>query len=342
MARLFKTFILVSGLFVALAASLLYQFFFKALPLPAEGYSYELERGQVLSHLSNKLQADNIISNARLLNGFARLKGLDKKIHAGEYHLAQGSTLLDLLAQIEKGETLKRSITFVEGWTVKQLLAALLEEDALDSKNISDQDALRVSLGMQEQHLEGLFFADTYFFSKGTSTLSLLKHAHQKLETVLQEEWQQRSDNLPLNSAYEALILASIVERETGIASERPLIAGVFVNRLKKGMRLQTDPTVIYGMGDSYQGKIGRKHLETYTPYNTYRISGLPPTPIAIVGRESIHAVMHPLQTQHLYFVAKGDGSHYFSPTLKEHQEAVRKFQLNRPENYRSTPARLN
>lgn len=342
MYKLLKALIFASGLLLAAGSFLFYAFFIRPLPLAPAGYSYELERGQSLSHLSKKLYKDDLIKYPGILNIYARLKRIDKKVHAGEYHLSANSNLLDLLEQIEKGENLKRSITFVEGWTVKQLLEALVQEDALDSSQVSDQALLREKLNIKEQHLEGMFFADTYYFSKGASVFSLLKSSHQKLESVLQEEWQQRSYGLPLNSSYEALILASIVEKEAGLASERPLIAGVFVNRLKKGMRLQTDPTVIYGLGDGYQGRIGRKHLEAYTPYNTYRITGLPPTPIAIVGRESIHAVMHPAQTQYLFFVAKGDGSHYFSSTLQEHQEAVNQFQLNRSANYRSSPTKLN
>ena len=185
-------------------------------------------------------------------------------------------------------------------------------------------------LGYPGLHPEGQFFADTYAFPKGTSDLDYLKRAKKNLDTVLAEEWAMRADALPLNDPYEALILASIVEKETAVAAERPLIAGVFLSRIRKNMRLQTDPTVIYGMGDSYDGNIRRKDLNTDTPYNTYTRAGLPPTPIAMVGREAIRAVMQPEATSALYFVARGDGSHQFSDTLAEHNAAVRKYQLKR------------
>jgi len=186
------------------------------------------------------------------------------------------------------------------------------------------------ALGFADVHPEGQFFSDTYSFPKGTTDVEYLQRSKRMLDQVLQEEWEGREDNLPLNSPYEALILASIVEKETAVASERPLIAGVFLSRIIKRMRLQTDPTVIYGMGDSYDGNIRRSDLTTDTPYNTYTRSGLPPTPISMVGREAINAVLHPDETQSLYFVAKGDGTHKFSETLEQHNAAVRKYQLKR------------
>lgn len=185
-------------------------------------------------------------------------------------------------------------------------------------------------LGFPGLHPEGQFFADTYAFPKGTSDLDYLRRAKKNLDTVLAEEWAMRADALPLNDPYEALILASIVEKETAVVAERPLIAGVFLSRIEKNMRLQTDPTVIYGIGDSYDGNIRRKDLNTDTPYNTYTRAGLPPTPIAMVGREAIRAVTRPDTTTALYFVARGDGSHQFSDTLAEHNAAVRKYQLKR------------
>mgnify|MGYP000117690741 FL=1 len=202
---------------------------------------------------------------------------------------------------------------------------------------LSNQEIEKL-LGLEAtSHLEGQFYPDTYNFHKGDSDLDILKRAHNRLKTILGEEWAARQKDLPLESAYEALILASIIEKETGVPEERPEIAGVFVRRLQKKMRLQTDPTVIYGLGDNYQGNITRKHLRQDTIYNTYRISGLPPTPIALVGRAAIHAALNPKPGKSLYFVAKGDGSHYFSATLEEHNKAVRKFQLKRRSDYRSS-----
>ncbi len=195
------------------------------------------------------------------------------------------------------------------------------------------------AVGAAGQHPEGWFFPDTYMFSGSETDLDILKRAYSRMVRVLDEEWENREQGLPYNSPYEALIMASIVERETGVAHERQEVAGVFVRRLHKGMRLQTDPTVIYGMGDDYDGRIRTRDLRAYTPYNTYRIDGLPPTPIALPGRDSVHAALHPADGDALFFVARGDGSHKFSRTLAEHQKAVREFQLNRREDYRSFPA---
>ncbi len=333
MIKALKILTLLAGIFLGISTYFVYQFFSSPLTISKEVYYFELKRGETLGHLSQRLVVDGLIASDLLLKVYVRVKALDKKLRAGEYVLERGSSLLDLLSVLEEGKTLQRSITFVEGWSYKQLFAALAEEfGAIDEKK------LREKLGIGDKHLEGMFFADTYFYSKGQSVYTLLENSHKQLQNVLDQEWEARQKGLPLKNSYEALTLASIVEKETGVPSERPLIAGVFVNRLHKRMRLQTDPTVIYGIGDAYDGNITRKHLKEYTPYNTYRIPALPPTPIAIVGRESINAVMHPKDSQYLYFVAKGDGSHYFSPTLEEHQNAVRKYQWNRKKDYRSSP----
>ncbi|KJS28084.1 MAG: aminodeoxychorismate lyase, partial [Pseudomonas sp. BRH_c35] len=193
-------------------------------------------------------------------------------------------------------------------------------------------------IGASGQHPEGRFFPDTYRFTRGTSDADLLRRAYARLEQVLEEEWQQRAEGLPYKDAYQALIMASIIEKETGVPGERGEIAGVFVRRLARGMLLQTDPTVIYGMGEKYKGRITRTDLRTPTPYNTYTNAGLPPTPIAMVGREAIHAALHPADGTSLYFVARGDGSHVFSDTLNQHNRAVREYQLKRRADYRSSP----
>lgn len=341
MKSLIKVLSLFSGI-VLLAISIFYfQFFIKPLDIKEDGYLFELKSGESLGHLALKLKADGVIAAAFPVKLYGRISGFENHLKAGEYLLQEGDNLIALFDSLEKGKTILRSITFVEGWSYKELFSALKNEQNLRWEN-SEQELQRLKeeLTLVNDHLEGMFFADTYFYNKGQSAFELLKKSNRILHAVLQEEWQNREQDLPFDNAYEALILASIVEKETGLASERPLIAGVFINRLNKKMRLQTDPTVIYGMGDNYQGNISKRHLQEYTPYNTYRISGLPPSPIAIVGRESIHAVMHPKVSNYLFFVAKGDGSHYFSPTLEEHEKAVRQYQWKRTEHYRSAPVK--
>jgi len=318
-----------------------YHFFLTPLLLNENSYSFELKRGESLGHLASLLEKEAFINHVLPLKLYGRLTGLDKNLHAGEYLIEPNNHLLDLIQQLRQGSTLQRSVTFVEGWSYKQLLNALQKnhnmnwdfDEALFTKGLDIQ-----SLGAEKKHLEGMFFADTYFYAKGQSVQTLLEQSHKKLLKVLMQEWKTRKSDLPFKNPYEALILASIVEKETGLASERPLIAGVFINRLRKKMRLQTDPTVIYGLGDTYKGNITRKHLTSYSPYNTYRIPALPPSPIAMVGQESIHAVLHYKPSQYIYFVAKGDGSHYFSATLAEHQKAVKQYQWNRVNGYRSSP----
>lgn len=257
----------------------------------------------------------------------ARQQGLINQLKAGEYELPVGLTPKGFLLLLSSGATLQHSITFPEGWTFKQLRLALITDKnlKLTLAELSDVDILQ-KIGSDATHTEGLFFPDTYKFEKGTTDLVILQQAYQKMQQVLKLQWAHKAQGLPLKTPYEALILASIVEKETGVSSERPDIAGVFIRRLNKGMRLQTDPTVIYGMGESYQGNIRKKDLQTLTPYNTYRINGLPPTPIAMPGEQAIYAVLHPAKGNSLYFVANGDGRHNFSATLSEHNRAVQAF----------------
>ena len=261
------------------------------------------------------------------------------KIHQGEYFLQQGLTPETLLAKFNNGEVVVYQIRFPEGWTAKQILAILKQETRLKSEvqNLSPEDIAK-KLGIDNAQLEGWLFPDTYTFTRNTPDLEVLRQAHQKMQRLLEEKWQNRAEELPYKTPYEALILASIVERETGHLDERDKIAGVFVRRLQKGMKLQTDPTVIYGMGDAFQGGISRSDLQNPTAYNTYVISGLPPTPISMPGLASIDAVMHPAPGNALYFVAKGDGTSKFSDTYEEHKMAVREYQLKRRRDYRSSP----
>jgi UPF0755 protein len=241
-------------------------------------------------------------------------------------------TLPVFLETIVSGKVVLHSYTVVEGMTSQQLLSSLADNENLKSTvaSLSDQELLS-ALGTEFHHLEGLFLPETYLFPAGTSDLDFLKRAYNSLETYLNQAWLNKADKLPYETPYEALIMASIIEKETGIPEERTEIAGVFVRRLEKGMRLQTDPTVIYGMGENYDGNIRRKDLRTDTAYNTYTRHGLPPTPIALASKESIYAALHPKDGNSLYFVATGkDGRHYFSSTLKEHNNAVRKYQLKK------------
>jgi UPF0755 protein len=245
-----------------------------------------------------------------------------------------------MLGLWRRGEVVQYSLTLVEGWSFRQVRTALERQSKLELTLTGLSDAqLMARLGYPGVNPEGRFFPDTYRFVRGMSDLDLLKQAYVRLEQVLAEEWQGRADGLPYKAPYDALIMASIIEKETGVPEERGEIAGVFVRRLRIGMRLQTDPTVIYGLGERYNGKLTRAHLREPTAYNTYVIDGMPPTPIAMVGREAINAALHPVAGKSLYFVARGDGSHVFSNSLEAHNRAVREYQLTRREDYRSSPA---
>ena len=257
-------------------------------------------------------------------------------VKSGSYMLRPGQSLVDAFTLFTQGDEHLFAVSLVEGLTLAQWLEALrANQDLVFDVNEQTLSNLTQGNGVDwccenAQHTEGVFLADTYFFTKGTKASDVLKRAHRALITFVSQEWEKRAEDLPLSSPYDALILASIIEKETAVPKERDMIAGVFINRLNKNMRLQTDPTVIYGIGSEFDGNITRKHLRTATPYNTYVIKGLPPTPIAMAGKAAIHAALHPLATDALYFVAKGDGSHQISNTLKAHNAAVRKYQLKR------------
>lgn len=308
------------------------------LNIEAQGYSYELENGQTLGHLTQDLAVAGILKHPRMLRLYARLTDTTK-VHAGEYFLEQGVTPLSLLHKLNTGDVVLYQVTLVEGWTIKQAFDALAKNPDIDhqlqGKTPEQQRAL---LGLPVEHLEGWFFPDTYSFSRHTTDVEILQNAYRRMHGLLAEAWRKRSPDLPYKTPYEALIMASIIERETGHHSERNQIAGVFVRRLQQGIKLQTDPTVIYGMGDRYRGKISRKDLTQHTAYNTYSISGLPPTPISLPGAASIQAAFNPAPGKALFFVAKGDGTSEFSNTLDEHNMAVRRYQLQRRADYRSAP----
>lgn len=257
----------------------------------------------------------------------------------GKYAINSEMNLLDIMALFDSGKSIFYSITLLEGKTTRDYLSAMEARGniAMTLLNASNEDLVK-RIGLDVSHPEGQFFANTYRYHEGDTDVSILKHANELMTKTLNELWLSKAADLPYQSSYEALIMASIIEKETGVPEERPLIAQVFISRLKKGMRLQTDPTVIYGLGSDYTGNLTRKGLQSTSPYNTYRFFGLPPTPIANVGREAIEAALNPEQTKALYFVAKGDGTHAFSNSLREHNRAVRQFQFKRREDYRSTP----
>lgn len=293
----------------------------------------EIEKGDSFKRITNKLLEQKIAVKPLWFKLIAYKNKVSNKLKAGEYELKVGLTMPEILAIFVEGKSRQYSITFPEGWSFKQILQEIQNNPHLvQTLETTDFQSIMAKLNADYKHPEGLFFPDTYFFDNNTTDFSLLKTAYDKMQLTLKAEWEQKEKELPLESAYQALILASIIEKETGAAAERPEIAGVFTRRLKKGMLLQTDPTVIYGMGDRYKGNIRYKDLRQATPYNTYVISGLPPTPIAMPGKAAIHAALHPAKGKSLYFVAKGDetGTHVFSATLREHNNAVNKYQKKR------------
>ena len=293
--------------------------------------------------LINRLERDGLLDGGLWLRLHWRLNRAGQTLHGGEYRLEPGMTVNQLFEAWVSGKVVQYSLTLVEGWNIRQLRAALGAQEKLEQTlaGVDDAELMR-RVGEPGMHPEGRFFPDTYRYVRGMRDIDLLIQANRRLRQVLAEEWAARATGLPYKTEYEALIMASIIEKETGVPAERGQIAGVFVRRLEKRMRLQTDPTVIYGMGERYAGKIRRSDLREATPYNTYTISGLPPTPIAMVGREAIHAALQPEPGKTLYFVARGDGSHVFSATLEEHLRAVRQYQLKRRADYRSSPAPLS
>jgi len=301
---------------------------------------FVIPKGYSASHLASELSTRGWLDDPIRLKLLFRLRPELTHLKAGEYNVTAGLTLRELLQQLREGRSVQYKVTLIEGSSVKEMLSYLKDNQQLEH-TLSSNDAIELAkeLGIDRYTTsEGLFLAETYFFEKGTTDRELLLRAASSLDKALASQWLDRAPDTPLTSPYEALILASIIEKETGLAKERPMISAVFVRRLNKGMRLQTDPTVIYGLGDQYKGNITRQHLKQSTLYNTYRIDGLPPSPISIVGLDAIKAALNPASGTALYFVAKGDGSHQFSDTLKQHNRAVREYQLKRRSDYRSTP----
>lgn len=301
---------------------------YRPLNLRADPTDFSIKSGSSLKSATRQIEESGIEVNAWRFNLLGRLLGKAGAIKAGSYEVGRGITPLALLDKLTAGDFARAEIVFVEGWTFRQLRAALDADPDVrhDSAVLSDAEIM-AQLGAAGRSPEGLFFPDTYVFGKGTNDLDILKRAYAAMEKQLQAAWQQRAPDLPYRNPYEALIMASVIEKETGRSSDRAMIAGVFVNRLRIGMLLQTDPSVIYGLGQKFDGNLRKKDLLADTPHNTYTRSGLPPTPIAMPGQAALQAALNPAKTTALYFVARGDGSSEFSRTLAEHARAVARYQ---------------
>jgi len=314
---------------IGATATLVFQFD-KALKVPLsikEDRFLTVEAGSSISSFARQLEKNNWIENRFWLRNYGRLFPEKANIKAGTYLITKGTHLSALLTQLVEGKEHQFSVTFIEGTRFIDALAILSQhphiKQSLHAKALTD---VAHELGIDRANPEGWLFPDTYAFTAGTLDIAILKRAHANMKQQLNVLWSARAENLPYKSAYEALIMASIIEKETSFISEQPIISSVFINRLRKRMRLQTDPTVIYGLGDRYQGDITRAHLREKTAYNTYRINGLPPTPIAMAGLSALTATLNPVQSDYLYFVSGGDGKHVFNKTHSEHNHAVRRY----------------
>lgn len=323
-----KRLILLAGLFAVLAAGGLLWFGSQPLPIETLPKLVNVPSGTHLRKLSVILEKEGVVPNARAFWLLGRMLGKGGTLKAGVYLLDKPLTPLELLAKVERGDIYQAAVRFIEGKNWREIQAVLAAQPLLinESAGMGDAELLR-AIGASERRIEGLLFPDTYFFAPHTSDIQVLRRAYQLQQEKLMAAWEKRAPGLPYRLPYEALIMASIVEKETGAAFERPQIAGVFLNRLRIGMRLQTDPTVIYGLGARFDGNLRKVDLQTDTPYNTYTRAGLPPTPIAMPSEAAIQAALNPAPTNALYFVARGDGTHVFSSTLDAHNQAVNRFQ---------------
>lgn len=319
---------------ISVAGTLSWRTLNAPMAIPSTGVRLDIPLGTPLTGVTNDLARRAILDTPRLLTLYARLLGDARRIHAGEYQIAPETSPRQLLRQLVNGDVVLHTLTVVEGRRFDEFLTELRAHPAILSSD-DTADVIMRKLGSEGVHPEGQFYPDTYSFARGTTDLEVLRQAHQALNDVLATVWEQRQTEV-LENSYEALVLASIIEKETALGSERHRIAGVFSRRLRRGMRLQTDPTVIYGLGDSFDGNLRRVDLETDTPYNTYTRAGLPPTPIALPGGAALRAAVSPDIGDALYFVATGDpdGSHYFSRSLAEHNQAVTRYleRLRNPE----------
>ena len=311
---------------ISIATARISSFLDTPVVLDDGGESFTIEPGMSFGSIAANLQQNGLISSADMLSYYARWTEKAGRVHAGEYFIADGASPREILEQFTSGAVQLYSFTIIEGWNRWDLLRALHSDPNMDA-SMTDEDwpALLDELGAETTHPEGLFLPETYHFPSNSSDRAVLRQAFELLQKTLTEEWAEKSESTVVSSPYEALILASIIEKETARADERQRIAGVFTRRLEMRMRLQTDPTVIYGIGRDFNGNLTRTDMRTATPYNTYTQRGLPPTPIAMSGRAAIHAALHPAEGEELYFVAtgNGDGSHKFSASKEEHDDAV-------------------
>jgi len=321
------------AVFLVLLAACGWLAWFAMTPLEVreDGRELLIKKGRSFSWIADELVRNGVLREPWSMRLLARVLGRAQSVQAGVYELPERITPYRLLEMLANGEVTEAQITFIEGWTFAQMRLALAQHPLVgqDTAESSESELLRL-IGAEEGRAEGLFFPDTYNFSPGVADWKILARAYATMRDRLDQLWNGRQPGLPYASPYEALVMASIIEKETGLESERPLIAAVFINRLKRGMRLQTDPTVIYGLGSGFDGNLRKRDLESDTPYNTYTRAGLPPTPIAMPGQGALEAAFRPAASNALYFVARGDGSSHFSATLSEHNAAVRRFQLGR------------
>ena len=331
MTRRLVSVLLVAGLSLAALIADAWMVLRTPLAVPPDGLVYEVEPGAGLIRIARDLESKGLMRRARYLVWYARWRG-ESTVLAGRYRIDHGMTPSAFLDRLRHGEVIQYALTLPEGIRFSELMAELAMHRAIDHRLLGQSpEAIMRRLGHPGQAPEGRFLPETYFFPAGTTDLAFLGRAYAAMQAVLDEEWRDRAPDLPYRTPDEALVMASIIEKETGRAEERPIIAGVFVRRLRRHMRLQSDPTVIYGLGDRYQGRLRSRDLRADTPYNTYRHRGLPPTPIAMPGRAAIHAALHPAAGTALYFVARGDGRHVFSDDLRSHERAVRRYQLGQP-----------
>lgn len=331
MIKRIKKWLLLSGICLLVAGTWLTYYAISPLKLQPKSQEIFIEPQSGLRSIANQLVAQGVLKEPWQFILIAKLLNKEQYLQAGSYTLNKNISPYHLLLSLNHGKTTQGSVTFIEGHTFEQMRQRLANNDAVKQTiaNLSDAEILRL-VGSPYKVAEGLFFPDTFYFNRNTTDIALLAISYNAMQSKLERAWQNREHNLPYKDSYQALIMASIIEKETGKASERPMIAGVFVNRLRLGMRLQTDPTVIYGMGLQFDGNIRKKDLSIDTPYNTYTRGGMPPTPIAMPGLAAIEAALHPEKTKALYFVGKGDGSHVFSNNLVEHNRAVVRFQLKK------------
>ena len=291
-------------------------------------FHFTFEQGQTFKQLSDQLTRAGMISNRYYWQIYAVFQGADRQVKAGTYRIEAQTTLNRLLDDLVSGNTLRYRFTLFEGWTSRLMIESMRKHPQITMES-DDLEEIRKHLGIAEASLEGWIYPDTYVFEKGVSNIIILAQGYELMKEKLASAWAERAEALPIKTPYEALILASIIEKETAREEERARIAGVFVSRLQKGIALQTDPTIIYGLGEAFDGDLRREDLKKDSPYNSYTRKGLPPTPIAMPGEKSIRAALNPDITGELYFVSKGDGSHYFSKTYKEHLKAVQRYQLS-------------